>query len=198
MKKKFVLVLIIIAAVFFIYKKWLPRDGEEGVFITPENLTYPAFSGKAFLQYDDKWKADHLGSSKYTMKSSGCLVSAIASMLTDSGIETDPGALNKIFSEKGVYTEQGDVIWNHIKKIYPHINIHIAGSVNGKKISEFLAERKFPLVRVKVHKKGYQHWLLIVGVKNNEFMCLDSLDPSKQPVPLSVHGKVYSWRVLYF
>ncbi|MDR1832078.1 MAG: hypothetical protein LBQ97_05015 [Fusobacteriaceae bacterium] len=127
MKKKFVLVLIIIAAVFFIYKKWLPRDGEEGV-----------------------------------------------------------------------YTEQGDVIWNHIKKIYPDIHIHIAGSVSGKRISEFLAERKFPLVRVKVHKSGYQHWLLIVGVKNNEFMCLDSLDPSKQPVPLSVHGKVYSWRVLYF
>ena len=48
----------------------------------------------AFSQRDPRWSADKLGTSVYTLAQAGCLVCAVASMLCDFGVPTDPHRLN--------------------------------------------------------------------------------------------------------
>lgn len=59
-----------------------------------------------------------MGESSYTMKTSGCLVTCIA---TASSIETremiTPGELNRIFSAHNVYDSEGNIQWTEIAKI---------------------------------------------------------------------------------
>ena len=74
-----------------------------------------------YLQSDPAWAEDFLGSSSYTMKSSGCLTTCLAAALQYEGItpETitgaadsiDPGALNMFLSKEQVYDNEGNIQW---------------------------------------------------------------------------------------
>ena len=114
-----------------------------------------------YLQSDPAWAEDFLGSSSYTMKSSGCLTTCLAAALQYEGItpETitgaadsiDPGALNMFLSKKQVYDNEGNIQWEPLENA---LNITAvrqgADGITGKTLEKLLAKRIFPIVRVQM------------------------------------------------
>lgn len=172
------------------------RHGQdEGVRIMSQR-DYPVGAAVSYCQKDDRWKEDKLGSSGYTMAKSGCLTSCIASALsmeyqnTGSGSAMTAGELNQIFSEHGVYNDQGDIVWNRIKDALPGTQVLVASFVNGQEIEDLLAQGHYPAVKVKVGGNGAAHWVLLAGSEDGEYLCMDPLEGSGELVPLSRHGGV--------
>ena len=58
-----------------------------------------------FSQRDPRWAADPIGSSEITIGKAGCLTTAAATMVTDWGVETDPGRLNGWLRSHGGYVD---------------------------------------------------------------------------------------------
>ena len=71
------------------------------VTLKPSKFSLPAKEVTAYRQDDAAWADDLLGTSAYTMKSSGCLVSCIASAVSmETGTAVTPGSLNAIFQRR--------------------------------------------------------------------------------------------------
>ena len=62
----------------------------------------------AFSQRDSRWSAQQLGAGEYTLGQAGCLVTAVASMLSNWDIDTDPARLNIFLTEHNGYAS-GDL-----------------------------------------------------------------------------------------
>ncbi len=171
------------------------RGRDTGVRIRPER-DYPVGEVISYCQKDDRWEEDKLGPSGYTMARSGCLTSCIASALSTEHLTTGAGAavtageLNQIFSEYGVYNDQGDIVWGRIEEALPQARVLVASSVNGQEIEELLAQGRYPAVKVKVGGNGAAHWVLLIGSENGEYLCMDPLEDDGKPVLLSRHGGV--------
>lgn len=148
-----------------------------------------------FLQNDAEWAEDFIGESRYKMAGHGCLVSVLARAIKQFGEDTDPGRLNKAFTKKGVYTSSGDVIWYKIKEAVPSVDYRYQRIFGRGRIEEDLDEGLLPIVMVKYHGTGINHWLLIVGADKEDFLVVDPL--SSEIVPLSTHGRVYAYRVIF-
>lgn len=199
-RKKWLLILIIIlvvlAVVFgftFDYIKgyYIKRVGIE---LTPSQdyqipLTY------IYQQNDAEWGEDSIGDTDYKMSSHGCLVCAIANSLSMSGYSIDPQELNSVFTEAGVYDEDGNIIWYKIKDAVEGYDYSYERAFCTKDIEEDLENERYPIVKVKYKKTGIFHWVLIVGAKDGEFYIADSLYEG-EAIPLSTHGRVYAYRVL--
>lgn len=192
-----VIIFLILAASLslFLYKK-AGNGGNKGIVleieetIEPPALTY-------YLQRDERWKDDRLGDSSFTMGSSGCLVTCLASIFNLYGREVTPGELNESFGKAGVYNSSGDVIWGKITAAYPEVNAVVPQEVEPEKLAEALKNGQYPLVKVKYLGKGYWHWVLLVGSDERGYLCMDPLYDKKKARPLNDHGgKVYSYRLV--
>lgn len=150
----------------------------------------------AYRQDDERWSADLLGNSSYTMESSGCLVTCIASAISmEKGKEITPGELNKIFSKNNVFDAEGNILWAGIESIDRYSVIVFEG-VSESEIYQCLDEGHFPIVRVRVNGLGNFHYVLIVGVEDNEYICMDPL--KDELTKLSDYmNRVYAVRVVY-
>lgn len=149
----------------------------------------------AYRQDDMRWADDRLGDSAFTMKSSGCLVSCIASavsMQTDE--EITPGELNRIFSEKHVYDGEGNIQWTAIRQV-PGYSAEVFADVSGTEIEECLEAGNYPIVRVRVKGVGSFHYVLLVGRQDGEYLCMDPLEDNV--TKLSDYGnRVYAVRLV--
>lgn len=205
-KKKIIVAGILILAVcfftgmFFFFR--LKRD--RSVAIKPKG-EYPAGKVAAYCQRDERWKEDTLGNSGFSMGGSGCLTSCIASALSaeaealGTGFSMTPGELNRMFSEQEVYNAQGDIVWAQIKEALPQTQVVVASSVKEKEIESLLAGGHYPIVKVKAGGHGASHWVLLVGSKDGEYLCMDPLEPDGELIPLSRHGGVvYRMRCVYW
>ena len=65
-----------------------------------------------------------------------------------------------------------------------------------KNIEADLKQGLLPIVSVKYLGNGGSHWVMIIGAKDGDFLIYDPLNDNKTPIPLSTHGKVFSYRVL--
>ncbi len=178
-----------------------------------------------FCQQDPEWAEDHLGDARDTMRSSGCLVCSLASGLMmqsealaeKSTLETEgdwpamqpdaPGAgfsmtageLNAAFSEGGVYTDSGAVIWGNISSVLPDTECIVADKVKAEEIDALLQQGIFPVVKVRVNGVGAWHWVLLVGSDENGYLCMDPMSETEEPVSLGIfRNRVYSMRAVYF
>ena len=63
---------------------------------------------RSWAQWDSEWGSIHLGKSQYTMKSSGCLVTAIAMLICHTGSADassfNPGTLVTYLNNNGGFT----------------------------------------------------------------------------------------------
>lgn len=162
-----------------------------------------------YLQSDPAWAEDFLGSSSYTMKSSGCLTTCLAAALQYEGItpETitgaadsiDPGALNMFLSKEHVYDNEGNIQWEPLENVLNVTAVRQgADGITGKTLENLLAKRIFPIVRVRVNGSGSFHYVLIVNSDGKEFRCMDPMNPSDSLVPLSDFGnRIYAVRYIY-
>ncbi|MDE7185071.1 MAG: hypothetical protein K2O40_11515 [Lachnospiraceae bacterium] len=146
-----------------------------------------------YRQDDARWKKDRLGDSQYTMGSSGCLVSSIASALSmESGMEKTPGAFNAELSAGGVYDRKGNLQWEPLSAL-GNYRVEVFQEVSADIIDTCLSEGRYPVVRVRMYTLGNIHYVLIVGVQDGEYLCMDPLQDKL--MKLSSYGnRVYAVR----
>lgn len=183
---------------------WSHQRGTQSVSISavqeyaPENVTY-------FYQKSPKWQADALGDSKYTMADSGCLTCCVASVLqmqkiAVSGLasDADAGAVNRFFSENGVYDSEGNLLWEKLSQVTGKTVVKKdASELAEGELDELLASGVYPIVRVRVGGVGNYHYVLLVESQDGAFWCMDPLEETPKAVPLSDFGdKIYAVRYL--
>lgn len=189
-------VLSIITVAVWATWKLTTRPSDKPIQISPKQ-GHPIAEVEYFLQNDPQWAEDLLGSSSFNMSRSGCLVSCIAASLDAQGIDTDPGKLNQMFSQNGVYNSDGEVLWGNISKVLPNVRVTVPPRVDPVILEKAVADGTFPIVKVKYNGTGYQHWVLLIGASENDYLCMDPMSSSKQPLPLSKHGGViYRYRIV--
>ena len=187
-------ILVLAAAALLV---WRHRGGGgEGTTIQSTKV-HPLPEAVYYLQKDEEWAADPLGESRFTMGSSGCLVTCLATLFDLYGESVTPGELNRLFTEQGVYNASGDVIWGNISSVYPEATVTVYKTVDEQAIEAALDQQQYPLVRVKNLGDGYWHWVLLLGSGDDGYLCMDPLYSEKEARPLSTHGNtVYSWRLV--
>lgn len=158
-----------------------------------------------YYQKDSKWKEDPLGNSKYHMSDSGCLTCCLAAAINMQKIEIDgfdgdinPGTLNSFFSEHQVYDGEGNIQWAALESaISADVILKDVSELEDNEIQELLEANCFPVVLVKMPASGSPHFVLIVGSKDGEFLCMDPLNEELKLVPLSYfNGRIYSVRYI--
>lgn len=156
--------------------------------IPPQNVT-------SYRQDDARWANDVLGNSSFTMESSGCLVSCIASAVSMESEDTvTPGELNRLFTEHGVYDSEGNIQWSAIDNIDGY-SAQVYSNVSQPEIDRCLADGHYPIVRVRMNIVGNFHYVLIVGTENGDYVCMDPL--KSELTGLSQYaGRVYAVRVV--
>jgi hypothetical protein len=176
----------------------LDRSGDASVEATP-GRDYAVADVEFFVQNDPLWADDALGDSRYRMSGSGCLVCCLAAALDAQGFDTDPGQLNQLFSEQGVYTGDGDVLWSRLSEAIPGASVVMPARVDADRLEEAVAQGRLPVVKVKYKGTGYQHWVLLIGAGDGDYLCMDPLNAAQEPLPLSAHGGVIDrYRIVTF
>ncbi len=136
--------------------------------IMPQNVAL-------YRQDDERWAKERLGDSSYTMKSSGCLVSCIASAVSmEGGQAVTPGELNTLFSEHDVYDREGNLQWKALEKAGGY-SVNVYQNVSEAEIDSCLTAGHYPIVRVRMNGIGNYHYVLIVGIEDSDYICMDPL-----------------------
>ena len=146
-----------------------------------------------YRQDDERWGEDRLGDSRFTMRSSGCLVSSIASAVSmESGTEETPGALNGKFSDARVYDGEGNLQWEQLNALGEY-RVDVYQEVSTEVIDACLSQGRYPIARVRIYALGNIHYVLIVGAQDGEYLCMDPLQD--KIMKLSSYGnRVYALR----
>ena len=196
-KTTFILILFIVGlALFslFLAYKLINRNGRKfypSINIPQRNVAY-------FCQFDEDWAEDSLGSSKYKMSDSGCLVSCIAAAIQMQGYgEATPGELNKLFSDNACYDKEGNLQWEKAEKVLGlRVTKKMSAEISSKELDRLLANGIYPIARVNL-PYGVEHFVLITGSQNGGYICMDPLNESGEPVELSYFGnKIFFVRYL--
>lgn len=133
-------------------------------------------------QYDSTWGSIRLGSSKYTIKTAGCLATSVAIQIKASGtkITTDdfnPGIFVDAVNKNDGFTSGGLFKWDGSwKQIAPNWNFYNKKSLPASKtdkistIRELLNQGYYPVMCV---KKNCAHWVAVTGVTDDNIIIAD-------------------------
>lgn len=148
-----------------------------------------------YRQENEEWADDKLGESKYSMAGSGCLVSCIASAISGEGNVITPGELNAVFSENNVYDADGNIQWGQISAVEGY-QVEVFETPSNDCIEECLKDGKYPIVRVRMSGVGNFHYVLIVGAKEDVYICMEPLED--ELTALSKYGnRIYAVRCVW-
>lgn len=188
-------VVLTVVLVCGIYVINVYRIKKLGVTLTPSK-DYPIKTTNYYLQNDPRWAAEPIGNSNSSLGGKGCLVSCVATAITDLGTAKTPQEVNQMLTQADGFLG-ADLIWYKINEVFPQVDYKYSRVFTSRTIEQDLAAGLLPIVNVKYHKTGVTHWVLVAGAKDGEFYVLDSMKKDMAPLPLSDHGKVYAYRVLY-
>jgi len=188
------LAIAITGAAMVVYVARVLYIREYGVELKPAR-EHEVIEVQYYLQNDPEWSSDIIGGSNRKMGSTGCLIACVASAITDLGVPVTPGEVNQKLTEAGGF-QDADLIWYKINEAFPEISYTYSRVFSSAMIEKDLESGLLPIVNVRLNRTGITHWLLIIGGKDGEFLAYDPLDASKEPINLSRHGNVYSYRVL--
>lgn len=197
MKKKFaagISVLLILLADSVVLNFYKSRDA---VSVTAVRDTAPA-DVCCYCQTDERWRDDKMGSSKYTLGSSGCITTCLASVCRALGKEVTPGSLNKYLSDIKVYDSDGNILWDALEKALGVTVIReSAADINSDKLSAYISDGKYPIVCVHMPLTGKNHYVLLIGSRDGSFLCMDPLNADNKAVSLEKYGnKIYAVRTI--
>lgn len=194
-KKSLIKILVSVVGILAIAAMSLGFRLRGSVPIRAGQAPLPPTDVPAYRQDDPRWANDTLGDSSFTMKSSGCLVSCIASAVSmESGNEVTPGELNRLFTEYKVYDHEGNIQWSAIDNINGY-STQVYSGVSQQDIEQCLAAGHYPIVRVRVNAIGNLHYVLITGAEDGDYVCMDPL--KNELTKLSQYaGRVYAVRVV--
>lgn len=165
-----------------------------GIMLTPTR-DYEVHTVAYYLQNDALWSGDKIGETSQTLGGAGCLISCAASTITDLGVDMTPAELNSKLTDIRGFSG-ANLIWYKINEAVPEVNYTYSRIFSAKTIEKDLEQGRLPIVNVRYKGGGVTHWVVIIGAKDHEFLIYDPLNRDKVPIPLSTHGKVYSYRVL--
>ena len=192
MKRKrilFVILLLVFLCVGVIFFSLVWFRGSKVITVSKETVNIiPYEEISLFRQDDERWAEEMLGSSVYSIKKSGCLVTCIASALSmekslEEGAVT-PGSLNEKFSSGGVYDREGNLQWENLRQLDDGkvFDVEVYNTVSEEIIPGCLEQGKFPIVRVRMSGIGNFHYVLIVKFEEGKYFCMDPLKDDLQPL----------------
>ena len=150
-----------------------------------------------FLQGDDQWADDHLGTSPRTMAQVGCAVTSAAMVMKFYGLDTDPGRLNTFLLANGGYDENNDLRWEGPTALAPSLVKHAYEDLPSYHlIDSNLAHGNPVIVRLNL-PSGWTHFVVIMGKQGFDYLIRD---PSKNGLRKGVYplreigSKIYALR----
>ena len=203
MKKVYHRFFLIIVIIFLMAAVLLFLRVRGSISIKPEKDCKVPKNVVCAFQKNPLWSQDKLGTSAYTMGSSGCLTTCLTSVVDMQDIEIDqirdgltPGTLNALFSSHNVYDGKGNIQWGQLESL---LGVSIvrkqASALSAGEIDHLLEQGCYPIVRVRVAGLGNYHFVLIVGAQDGEYMCMDPLNEKEEIVPLSKFwNRIYAVR----
>ncbi|WP_026516030.1 hypothetical protein [Butyrivibrio sp. MC2021] len=197
MRKKIIIVCGIVLAIFMLVYISQVVKNRGGLNVKCE-VDYPVPEIMVhYRQDDDRWRKLHLGDSKYTMESSGCITTCIASAISGSSNPLSPGGLVTYLSENGVFDAAGNMQWGAIDQL-PGFNAEVYSGLDAGYIDECLSKGRYPIV--KIHRKSlfsYHHFVLIIGAENGEYICMDPLKDTYTTLK-EYSNRIYSVRCVWY
>lgn len=199
MKKKkiiigILIILVLVAGVLFIVRYKMNQGGVpitcKSNYAVNENLI-------AYRQDDARWEDDNIGNSRFTMGDSGCIITSIATGISQSKSPLTPGELNALLTDNNVFDEEGNLQWGMLEQI-DGFHVKVYSDITNQNIDDCLENGRYPIV--KVHRKtltSYHHYILIIGTENGDYVCMDPLEDHL--TKLSDYGnKVYAIRCVWY
>jgi hypothetical protein len=113
------------------------------------------------------------------------------------GVKLTPKELNERLKKADGFLPQGWVVWNAMPKATEgKLTADYHSKPSHAVMDEALESGAYPVVKYFL-LGGIQHWCVIVGKEDEEYLARDPLRDEKEPVPLSaLTEKIYAVRVL--
>jgi hypothetical protein len=171
---------------------------------TPEARFAPAnymLADKSNFRQDERgWAYDPLGHTNQTMREFGCTVTSVANAITNYDKDfVTPRILNNNLIKASGYTDRGWLKWSAISAATEgKYSARIFTSPSNANIDFCLLNNEYPVVKIFL-RGTVQHWVLIVGKSNGEYLIRDPLegDRAEKPILLSERAdKVHSLRCI--
>ncbi len=137
-----------------------------------------------FLQGDDAWGGNHLGTSPRTMGQVGCAVTSAAMIMKFYGLDTDPGRLNKFLLENGGYDENNDLRWEGPTALAPDKVKHVYEDLPSYHLIDSNLRRGNPVIVRLNLKSGWTHFVVVMGKQGFNYLIRD---PSKNGLRKGVY-----------
>ena len=139
---------------------------------------------RSWAQWDSEWGSIHLGKSQYTMKSSGCLVTAIAMLICHTGSADassfNPGTLVTYLNNNGGFTSDGSLYWGRVCGAADNFTLYnsrvsLANMTKAQKIAK-MAEYVNNGYGVIVSVRNGGHWVAVDRIEGSTVYMLDPGD----------------------
>jgi hypothetical protein len=157
--------------VYWFLPRQIPTSG--GLYFPSRVL----IDGPHFLQGDQRWAKDSLGSTPDPLRDVGCAVASAAMALSSLGIATDPGALNAFLQKtEGGYTPEGWIYWEKAAEIDPAKTNQLLPHYEDLP-SFFLMDwnllRGNPVIARVRYPSGITHFVLVCGKEGFDYLVRD-------------------------
>ena len=129
-----------------------------------------------FLQGDDAWGQDQLGTGQHTMGQVGCAVTSAAMVMKFYGLDTDPGRLNVFLREHGGYDENNDLRWEGPTVLAPNRIKHVYEDLPSYHLIDSNLRRGNPVIVRLNLPSGWTHFVVVMGKQGFDYLIRD---PSK-------------------
>ena len=150
-------------------------------FVTPIQANAASQAYREWSQADPEWGGIHLGASQYTMKSSGCLVTAIAMLICHTGSADassfTPKTLVNYLNNNGGFTSGGALYWAKVNGAADGFTLYeskvsMANMTKAQKISTMAKYIKDGYgVIISVRNGG--HWVTLDRIEGDTVYMLD-------------------------
>ena len=150
-----------------------------------------------FLQGDDRWANDHLGTSPRTMAQVGCAVTSAAMVMNFYGLDTDPGRLNTFLFAHGGYDENNDLRWEGPTVLDPTRVKHVYEDLPSYHLIDSNLRQGNPVIVRLSLPSGWTHFVVIMGKQGFDYLIRD---PSRNGLRKGVYplreigSKIYALR----
>ena len=139
---------------------------------------------RSWAQWGSEWGSIHLGKSQYTMKSSGCLVTAIAMLICHTGSADassfNPGTLVTYLNNNGGFTSDGSLYWGRVCGAADNFTLYnsrvsLANMTKAQKIAK-MSEYVNNGYGVIVSVRNGGHWVAVDRIEGSTVYMLDPGD----------------------
>lgn len=136
-----------------------------------------------FSQRDPRWAAERLGTSAETIGSAGCLITCMASILSDFGCDMDPARLNAWLTTHHGYANGNLFVWRSVEPLGAHLHAwhdYYRVPANLERLTSDLSQGRAAVAMVDARPGAsiQSHWVRVLDVHGRD---CDMMDPWQLP-----------------